>query len=737
VQKTRPETYQPEVSIRHDVSTPEVTMQILGRIDGVWPREGGVLLEEIKSVTRSWDYSSDPLHWAQIKLYGWMYCIQNALDAIELQLTYFHLETEEITVFRQGFARLELEQFAEPVIAEYMEWLRDDCAWRKTRNVAIEQLVFPYGKFREGQRKLCSAIYKTVVHGGKLFVEAPTGSGKTISALFPTIKALPKTRHERVFFLTAKTTTQAMAEKAFADLRVGGLPFRSMTISAREKMCSQEGKLCDPATCPLAQGYFDRRKPAIRDGLKREQLTPEAIQEIARKHMVCPHELSLDISEWVDAIVCDYNYVFDPSACLKRHFADNTAKTVLLIDEAHNLVDRARAMFSAQLGSAQFREARTVAPVRRVRNALTKVEKQLRGLWSVDGDESVSGREPMVHADVPEEIVKVLEKFLDSADSWFAQNSGTSCDPALLEVYFNTISFLQICESYDAQYRTIIERFGTDVQLKLYCLDPSTQLRNALERIDATVFISATLTPLDYFRSALGGGKDDEVLRLPSPFPPDNLRVLLADRITTAFRNRASSLEEVCATLQAFVSARTGNYLIYFPSYAYLNDVMNRLQVMLSDVHFVAQKPDMKTIERDEYLSQFTSQNGKTLVGFAVMGGIFGEGIDLVGERLIGVAVVGVGLPQVCLERNLMRRHFDEQGMDGFAYAYLYPGINRVLQAAGRLIRSEQDRGTILLLDARFGEARFSELLPAWWSVKRSSKPEQLRTELQKWWQTP
>lgn len=715
LQRSRPEGYEAEVPLTHEVPDSEFLMRISGRIDGVWKQENNLLLEEIKSVTRSWNHIADPLHWAQIKLYGFIYANQNALEKIDLQLSYFEIESEQLTVFREKFSRSQLEEFVAPIIAEYLDWLREQEKWRRLRDDSIRQLNFPYGKFRHGQRALSATVYKAVLNSRKVFAEAPTGIGKTMSVLFPAIKALPEKNYDRLFYLTAKTSTQAVAENAFVDLRKAGLHLRALTLSAREKVCVRNGKPCDVMECPFAKGYYDRLKPALREALQGKSLARAEVEQIATRHQLCPHEFSLDLSEWVDAIVCDYNYVFDPAAYLKRHFAEGSANNVFLIDEAHNLVERARIMFSAELDFHQLHEAqkdfRDEAP--KCASTLRKSEKILQELFL----ETQDGNELMVLAELPRELLQALEKFITAAEAWFAQQAG-AVNGKILESYFGVNSFLQTAELFGARYRLIVKRNSGNLNATLFCLDPSGLLEKTLQRASAAVFFSATLTPLPYFRTALGGSKEDEMVRLGSPFPKENLKVLIADGIKTSFRHRTSTFDSVCEAIREFVGARTGNYIAYFPSFAYLNEVFDRLKTHAPDLEIVAQTPNMTDAQRLDFLKRFEPNSEKTLLGLAAMGGVFGEGIDLVGERLVGAIIVGVGLPQLCLERNLIRAYFDEQGLDGFDYAYVFPGMNRVLQAVGRVIRSETDRGAVLLIDSRFSEERYRELFPAWWETK-------------------
>ncbi len=727
LQKSRPAGYDSEIPLSHKLAGAGFTLEIAGRLDGVWTKPEGVLLEEIKTVTSSWDYQADDLHWAQLKIYGWIFCQQQSMAEIDLQLTYFSLETEQVTPFREKLSLQILSEFTEMVTSEYLRWIANYDSWIQLRNNSIQALRFPYADFRKGQRNLCRAVYKAVLNSRNLFIEAPTGTGKTISVLFPTIKALPSVNAVKVFFLTARNTTQQLALKALSDMAGAGLQLRSITLTAKEKVCAFDGKACDVVTCPMAKGYFDRRKPAIREALHCQQITRERIAEIAQRYRVCPHELSLDISEWVDAVICDYNYAFDPRAHLKRHFGDEGGANVLLIDEAHNLVDRAREMYSAELSSAQLSSGKTGSVSSILKKSISAMQRELMKL--------VGEGEPVtVATELPGPFLRKLETFMERAEQFFAENPGVTIADPLLETYFAINAFLQISEYFGAHYRVIVERCYEDLRIRLFCLDPALCLKETLEGSAGNVFFSATLTPLEHFRIALGGSETDETFRLASPFPPENLQVLITPQIKTSFRHRTGSIDEVCQAIVTFVAGKRGNYLVYFPSYAYLGEVLPGVQLRLPEVEFIVQTSSMGDAARDLFLEGFKVQSEKRMIGFAVMGGIFGEGIDLLGDRLIGVAVIGPGLPQLCLERNLIRNHFDQNGKDGFDYAYLFPGLNRVLQAAGRLIRSEKDRGLVMLVDSRFVEQRIYSLLPEWWTLNVCADEETLRSDVQKFW---
>jgi len=573
----------------------------------------------------------------------------------------------------------------------------------------------------------------------------------------------------------------------------------------------------------------------MRVALEHEEITRSVLETVGSQHQVCPFELSLDVSVWVDAVICDYNYVFDPKVFLRRHFADDGGDYAFLVDEAHNLVDRARETFSADLNTGEIQQVRRAikAALPRGARALSKLSSAMRKLHSPSSAaEPAEASDPAVELnlfpatragapvseparcgnvetrrfgdrrsalqtetsrDLPPELAPLLDDALRETETWLARNQAAEFREGLLKLYFRLYSFRRTAELYDERFVTIVEP-GTSVGVRLFCLDPSFLLRQALARGKAAVFFSATLTPMDYFRELLGGSPEDPALQLPSPFPPENLAVLVQDRIRTDFKARAATLGEVVRAIAALVRGRPGNYLVYFPSYAYLTAIQEQFQALCpaakvfelppdegatsperpwsapaersgdgavcldtagnekapsplrsagalhtesvshSTVRLLAQRPNMSEAEREAFLVAFSVEHGETLVGFAVMGGVFGEGIDLVGDRLIGAIIVGVGLPQLCVERDLMRDYFQQKTGAGFDYAYTFPGMNRVLQAIGRVIRSETDRGVVLLIDTRFAEPRYRRLFPPWWRPSRTRSAEEITQSLRKFW---
>jgi DNA excision repair protein ERCC-2 len=460
--------------------------------------------------------------------------------------------------------------------------------------------------------------------------------------------------------------------------------------------------------CPYATSYYDRIKPALRAALKDEALDRGAIEALARRHSVCPFELSLDVARWADLIICDYNYAFDPGSYLRRFFDDDPGGYIFLVDEAHNLPDRARDMFSAEFWTAGIADDIKIIQKSSIDAANTLVTLK-------QSIESIADENESSTPEVPEQIVVAAKTFLASAEQQLVRNEGGEAHDRLLQRYFEATRFVRTAEVYDRGYATILNRGADDATIRLFCADPTSSLKECFKRAEATIFFSATLSPLQYFAEMFQGSKTPKQLHLPSPFPSENLSVIVHRKIDTTLKQRANTALAVASAIVQACSQRTGNYLVFFSSFQYLQDIFEKVR-LLTSATLVAQSPQMSETDREAFLKRFSSEPTETQIGFAVLGGIFGEGIDLVGDRLIGVIIVGVGLPQLCLERDLISQRFAARELDGYDYAYRFPGMNRVLQAAGRVIRTETDRGFVLLIDRRFAETRYRQLMPPHWS---------------------
>jgi len=718
VQRSRPAGYQSEVEIAYRVEDADSPMEVRGRIDGLYASEVPVIIEEIKTTTLSLELINEEhnqLHWAQAQCYAYMYARQHDLNGVSVHLTYYHLDSRKEKTFERQFTLAELETFFRDLIIPYLDWFRKISAWQARRDQSIQQLEFPYKEYRPGQRDMAVAVYKTIRDNDRLYVQSPTGVGKTIAALFPAVKALGQGLASKIFYLTAKTPGRLVAEKALDDMRQANLYFKSVTLTAKEKICFCPPVNCDPEVCIFARGYYDKVKSALEEIDRHQAFTRPVIEEIAHKYEICPFEFSLDLALWVDCIICDYNYAFDPRVYLHRFFDFDTESYIFLIDEAHNLPDRARAMYSAEL------DKRTVLDLQRtLKPHLPKLVKKLSVINKILLEKrkacQAEDKDTLVEHEPPEQLLKAIREFSQQAEDWLVLNQAAEFRQELLEFYFLCSNYLRTAEYFDTFYVSYFERQGqSDLKAKLFCLDPAPMLSVPLERSQSTIFFSATLLPMDYFMKLLTGDVDHPKRIFQSPFLQENVCLLIHNQISTKYAQRADSYAAIASAIETISSTHVGNYLVYFPSYVYLAAVLELLKEKLPDRQLLVQDRAMTEAERETFLAQFSASNQETLVGLAVMGGIFGEGIDLVGERLIGVVVVGVGVPQVGLERDLIKDYFDSQNVSGFAYAYQFPGFNRVLQATGRVIRTETDRGIMVLIDDRFTHARYRHLFPSHW----------------------
>lgn len=738
VQRSRPEGYETEVEIAYRVEGADPPLEVRGRMDGIYASQEPVILEEIKTTTLSLDLINEQhnlLHWAQAKVYAYLYARKNNLSEIYVHLTYYHLDSQQEKTFQRYFSFAELQTFFSELITTYLDWLRKVLAWQVRRNQSIQQLDFPYQNYRPGQREMAVAVYKAIRSKDRLYVQSPTGVGKTIATLFPAVKALGQGLAAKIFYLTAKTSGRQAAEKALEDMRQANLYLHSVTLTAKEKICFCPPDNCDPEVCPFARDYFVKVKTALLEIDRVQAFTRPVVEEIARRYEICPFEFSLDLALWVDCIICDYNYAFDPRVYLHRFFDLTIEPYIFLVDEAHNLPERARAMYSAELDKKSVLDLqRTLKPhlpgLAKKLSAVNQIMLEIRKAIQAKGEQALVEPEP------PEKLLKAIREFSQKAEDWLALNHPAEFRQELLDFYFSCSNYLRTAGYFDTCYVSYFERQGqSDLKAKLFCLDPAPMLAVPLERSQATIFFSATLLPMDYFMKLLTGDEVHPKRIFQSPFPIENVSLLIHNGIFTKYAQRADSYATIASTIASISGERVGNYLVFFPSYAYLAAVLEHLQERLPEQQLLIQDRGMTEAAREAFLARFLASNQETLVGLAVMGGIFGEGIDLVGERLIGAVVVGVGVPQVCLENDLIKEYFDRQNGSGFAYAYQYPGFNRVLQATGRVIRTETDRGIIVLIDDRFTHARYRRLFPAHWrGAQVVQNTSEIKEKLSRFW---
>lgn len=716
IQKRMGGNYRAEVPLKYAALDEEEDIELLveGRADGIFEEDGIVTIDEIKGVYMDLERLTEPVavHMAQAMCYGYFYCCDRDLDGVRIQLTYCNLETEEIRRFHEDRSKEELEAWFRSVIHEYFKWARYLCHHELQRNQSISGLEFPF-PYREGQRDLAVAVYKTISRKKRLFIQAPTGIGKTLSTIFPAVQAMGAGKASKVFYLTAKTITRTVAEEAFRILRSRGLVFTAVTITAKEKLCPMEKTECNPEACPYAKGHFDRVNEAVFDILHLEQeMDRETVLRYAEKYRVCPFEFCLDISSWTDGIICDYNYVFDPNVRLKRYFADGASGDYLfLVDEAHNLVSRAREMYSASVYKEDFLEVKRIIKGKspRLERQLDRCNKLLLSMKRECGDwqllEDVTGLAAGIMT-----AFSYMETFIEEFPEFPERET-------VLDFYFCLRDFLNVYEELDGHYRIYEEnREDGSFLVRLFCVDPSRLLSRCMDQGASTILFSATLLPVRYYKTLLSGNQEDYAVYVNSPFPEENRLLMVAEDVSSRYTRRSpSEYRKVADYIRIVTQSRPGNYMVFFPSYQYMGEIEEILEEEPLKADLLVQGQGMGEAEKAEFLEEFEKERSHSLAAFCVMGGVFSEGIDLKEERLIGVIVVGTGLPMVCVEQEVLKGYFDETEEKGFDFSYQYPGMNKVLQAAGRVIRTPEDRGVILLLDDRFLRRDHLELFPREW----------------------
>lgn len=801
IQRSMGEDYQAEVPLALTIEAEEYMLVIEGRADGIaygeFPNQNSekeaytqdtfldrtgkseemVYIDEIKGVYRNVATMEAPVyvHKAQAMCYAYIYALQNHLDQIGVQMTYCNLDTEDVKLFQEVFAWDALADWFGNLIAEYRKWADWQIMWRRKRQESIQNLEFPY-PYREGQRKLVGDVYRTIRRGKNLFLQAPTGVGKTISTIFPAVKAVGEELADRIFYLTAKTITATVAKETFGLLREQGYQAKIIQLTAKEKLClcgntaiEQEAadqdnpypdfpqiKLeCNPQNCPYAKGHFDRVNDAVFELLQASDLfTREEILAQAQKHRVCPFELSLDVATWCDNILCDYNYVFDPNVYLKRFFQDSSKeKYLFLVDEAHNLVDRSREVYSATLYKEDILAVKKIMKPHNqaIARTLDKCNKAMLDFKRECENYSVC------------ESVGVLTFYLmrlvSQMEEFFEKPREFPDKKKVLDFYFELRNFVNIYDLVDENY-VIYDEMQEDgrFMIRLFCVDPSKNLQKCIDKSVSTIFFSATLLPINYYKRLLSTKEDNYAIYAQSTFDETQRLLAFGRDVSTKYTRRGpAEYEKIARYIRAAIRSKKGNYMVFFPSYKMMQDVYDvfvrveresdtRNGVAVSDEQNIAeesleesltiimQHSNMNEAEREEFLQAFEQEDGGTLVAFCVMGGIFGEGIDLKNDRLIGAVIVGTGLPQISNEREILKQYYDKQGLSGFDYAFRYPGINKVLQAAGRVIRTQEDRGIIVLLDERFLQSDYNALYPREWKNRIVGNVETVDAEICKFW---
>lgn len=772
IQKSMGPDYHAEVPLKYTYNTGRYDLVIEGRADGILDKffnetsydaqeslfEAGKelpLVDEIKGTYRDLNKMKEPVevHLAQAKCYAAIYLGQKNCPGIKVRMSYCNMDTEEMKYFDFKYSSEEITAWFENLIKKYLKWSDFEFEWDEIRTKSIKAVQFPFS-YREGQKELAAGVYRTIVHGKKLFLEAPTGTGKTITTVFPTVKAMGEGKTSKIFYLTAKTITRTVAEDAYNTLRESqNLKFKTVTITARDKICflEEDKRECNPEACPYANGHYDRINDAIYDLLTNEDsFDREKIVKYAEKHKVCPFEMSLDMSLWADGVICDYNYVFDPFVYLRRFFADGVKSDyVFLVDETHNLLDRGRDMYSAALRKESFLELKSTIKEfhPRIAGHLDKCNKELLELKrNCDGCTVIDSIEKFVNA---------LNRLSGILSEYLEEHTTGPCRDELLLFYFDISRFLTIYDKVDDHY-VIYSEFAEDGSfiLRLSCVDPSLNLAECMGRGRSSILFSATLLPIQYYKKLLGGTDEDFEIYAKSVFDPNRLGVFVGRDVTSRYSKRSSEqYYNIASYIHNIVEARGGNYLIFFPSHSFLDevyDIYEREFCNSEATELLVQKSYMTEEARESFLDRFSEGNNvnlneyihmdieveedRNILGFCVMGGIFSEGIDLKNDSLIGVIVVGTGIPLVCNEREILRNYFEEKGVDGFDYAYRYPGMNKVLQAAGRVIRTEEDKGVVALLDDRFTQAGYRALFPREWIKMKAVLTTTVKEAISQFW---
>jgi Rad3-related DNA helicase len=775
IQKSMGPDYHAEVSLSYEKSFDKYNLIIEGRADGILDRymdeplssleigqssflpteRYAPMIDEIKGTYRELAKMKEPVpvHLAQAKCYAAMYLYERRYPEIDVRMTYCNMDTEEKKFFDSTFTYSEITGWFEDLIEKYKKWADFECDWAIERTLSIKSVNFPFA-YRDGQKDLAAAVYRTIVHKKKLFLEAPTGTGKTISTVFPTVKAMGEGKVSKIFYLTAKTITRTVAEETFGIMRSAqNLRFKTVTITARDKICfvDETTRNCNPVACPYAKGHYDRINDAIFDMLTHEDnFDRDTIVSYARKHEVCPFEMSLDMSLWSDGVICDYNYVFDPFVYLRRFFADGIRHDyVFLVDETHNLLERGREMYSAVLRKESFLDIkRTIKDFHpRIVTALGKCNNALLELKR-ECDE-------MVVYNSIERFIQPLDRLSAIMSEYLEDHSEGPFRDEILQFYFEISRFLTIYDLLDDHY-VMYGEYAEDGSflLRLACVDPSRNLSACMSRGVSSILFSATLLPIQYYKSLLGGDDKDFEIYAKSIFDPARLGIFIGSDVTSRYSKRNDDMYyKVAHYIHSVVSARSGNYLIFFPSHQFLEEVSSVYEDNFYDpdtTEILVQKSYMTEEAREDFLGRFSEGNNldlsqiihmdmevvedKNVLGFCVMGGIFSEGIDLKYDSLIGVIVVGTGIPMVCNEREVIRNYFEKRGLDGFDYAYKYPGMNKVLQAAGRVIRTSEDIGVVALLDDRFLQATYRALFPREWRGYKTVLSDSVNNEISRFW---
>ncbi len=724
-----------EVKVETLYDYKDYSFYITGRMDGLLNENNKLVIEEIKSTLTDLnliDIDTRPEHLAQAKMYAYMYCTMNELKSITVRLTYVTVNEYKTKSFNKRYNYSQLKRFFEKTIVEYSDWLEIYDEHQKNKLKSLEGLKFPFEAYREGQYKFMGAVYKTLINKDILYSIAPTGIGKTIAGLFSSLKVISNEK-DKVFYLTAKNAGKKIVVDTVNLLKENGLICKTVVINSKESMCLMDKVDCDPDICPYAKGFFNRLNEGLNDIFVHQDVYEmNLIKQYGEYHTICPHEFSLAISNFSDIVICDYNYAFDPRTHLIRYFDEEYYNPILLVDEAHNMIDRSRSMYSS------FIKKSTLVSLRKSSNKVkpsirTQVNKLIKYLDEFVEINDIIKAKFYYQDELDEEVVKLIERITNKLDQVLQENKKFSNRDKVLDGYFELTQFLRISDYYSSSYRYIIEMIDDDIVVSQRCLDASKYILDTIERrAHGTIFFSATLEPVDYYVKLITNGEGKSI-QIPSPFKQDNLGLFLDDSTSTRYRDRERSVDAIIDSIYAMLETKIGNYIVFFPSYQYLNRVLEQFES--EDYKVLVQSRNMSTKARKEVLSEFDTVGTISKVGFFVLGGSFSEGIDYIGEKLSGVLVVGVALPQFNKYNEILRNYFDDEFDEGFDYAYTYPGMNKVIQAIGRVIRTENDIGIGVLFDDRYSHYKYKTLFPRNWNhMKTVKRNTYLSNYLDRFW---
>ncbi len=734
-QESQGSDYFSEYPLKRTIDVEGVLVTLEGRADGIIKKKNGdFMIDEIKStVIELEEFRNSNIEWhlGQAKCYAYMFALEQKLDHIDIRLVYIRQGKEKQRINDYyTCSTSELEDYIRGLISDYLSFYSIVEVAKEKRDESIKNMTFPFMTYRKGQRELAKYAYSVAKNGGRLFVEAPTGIGKTMSTLFPFIKYFQDDSEAKIFYLTAKSSGKESAYQAIELLKLReDLQINDIVITAKDKICFCKESECNPDECPYAKGYYTKIQGVLRYALMNySTFDYETVVEIANENMICPFELELDLSLFCDVIVCDYNYLFDPLSYMKRYFDEDAGHYLALIDEAHNLVDRSKDMYSASILFSQVKEARySLRNLKAV--ALKKYLTKMKTIFSEMIDEYEVGEHiiPSLSLDEYKLFTKFIDVYTDTA-----KEHHENITKELTNFYLEINRFMRIYEMYDSDiFKVFIKKTEKDISINLYCIDASWFLRKTVSNLKAAIYFSATLSPIDYYIETLGGnGEEDGSLLLPSPFPKKNFKLMVAPKVSVKYANREASYQIVADYIKEFIKNKVGNYFIYSPSYEYMDRLLQYIDL---DAEIYSQSRDMLERDKIAFLNNFVPNPERTCVGFLVLGGAFAEGVDLISDRLIGAVIIGIGLPKINFESDLIAEYYKEKGYKGHDYAYTNPGMNKVMQAVGRVIRSETDKGAALLIDERYLYRNYQALFRSEWDhYEVVLTPEEVSKTLQK-----